>query len=180
MDKQITHGDDSMLQRVSLFLALMCVTGLIFAGEPDDTNPRWKGIDFSGEEVDFPAVLDNKPTVLIFWATWCPYCKAFMPYLGEIQKDYGADKIKIIAIDVFEDGEGDPAAYVAALGFPVIAVADGDEIAKAYAVRFTPGLIVVNGQGNVVWKRASTELPAGKTVAELWDEQVREQLDRLL
>ncbi len=180
MDKQITHGDDSMLQRVSLFLALMCVTGLIFAGEPDDTNPRWKGIDFSGAEVDFPAVLDNKPTVLIFWATWCPYCKAFMPYLGEIQKDYGADKIKIIAIDVFEDGEGDPAAYVAALGFPVIAVADGDEIAKDYAVRFTPGLIVVNGQGNVVWKRASTALPAGKTVAELWDEQVREQLDRLL
>ena len=169
-----------MLPRVSLFFALVCLTGLAFSGELDDTNPTWKGVDFSGAEVDFPAVLDDKPTVLIFWATWCPYCKAFMPFLGEIQKDYGADQINILAIDVFEDGEGDPAAYVEALGFPMIAVADGDEIAKVYSVRFTPGLMVIDGQGNIVWQRASTELPAGRTVAELWDEQVREQLDRLL
>lgn len=169
-----------MMQRFYLVLAVMCVTGLVSAAEPDDTYQSWKGVDFSGVEIDFPAVLDNKPTVLIFWATWCPYCKAFMPYVGEIQRDYSTDKINILAIDIFEDGESDPAAYVEALGFPVIAVADGDSIAKAYSVRFTPGLMVVDGQGNVVWKRESTELPAGKTVAELWDEQVREQLDRLL
>ena len=169
-----------MLLRVSLLLALICFAGPAFSSEPDETIPTWKGIDFSGAEVDFPAVLNNKPTVLIFWATWCPYCKAFMPSLGEIQKDYGADRINILAIDVFEDGEIDPAAYVETLGFPLIAVADGDEIAKVYSVRFTPGLMVVDGQGKTVWTRASTELPAGKTVAELWDEQVREQLDRLL
>lgn len=169
-----------MLLRVSLILALMCSAGQAFSSEPDDTNLTWKGVDFSGAEVDFPAVLDNKPTVLIFWATWCPYCKAFMPSLGEIQKDYGAEQINILAIDVFEDGELDPAAYVEGLGYPLISVADGDEIAKLYSVRFTPGLMVVDGQGNVVWTRASTDLPAGKTVAELWEEQVREQLDLLL
>ena len=103
-----------------------------------------------------------------------------MPYLGEIQRDYGAGKINVLAIDVFEDGEIDPAAYVEALGFPIIAVANGDAIAEAYSVRGTPGLMIVDGQGNIVWKRASTDLPAGKTVAELWAEQVREQLDRML
>ena len=103
-----------------------------------------------------------------------------MPVLGGIQKDYGAEQINILSIDVFEDGELDPAAYVETLGFPMIAVADGDEIAKVYSVRFTPGRMVVDGRGKTVWTRASTELPPGKTVAELWDEQVREQLDRLL
>ncbi len=169
-----------MLLRVSLLLALICFTGPAFSSEPDETIPTWTGVDFSGAEVDFPAVLDGKPAVLIFWATWCPYCKAFMPVLGDIQKDYGAEQINILSIDVFEDGELDPAAYVETLGFPMIAVADGDEIAKVYSVRFTPGLMVVDGQGKIVWTRASTELPPGKTVAELWDEQVREQLDRLL
>ena len=169
-----------MLLRVSLLLALICFTGPAFSSEPDEVIPTWKGVDFSGAEVDFPAVLDGKPTVLIFWATWCPYCKAFMPVLGGIQKDYGAEQINILSIDVFEDGELDPAAYVETLGFPMIAVADGDEVAKVYSVRFTPGLMVVDGQGKIVWTRASTELPPGKTVAELWDEQVREQLDRLL
>jgi hypothetical protein len=40
--------------------------------------------------------------------------------------------------------------------------------------------MIVDGNGNIAWKRASTDLPPGKSVAELWDEQVREQLDLLL
>jgi len=173
-------GDVATLRHLASVLTLFCVAVLATACGPDRPETIWKGTDFSGAEVDFPAVLRGKPTVLIFWATWCPYCQAFMPYLGEIQGDYGADKINVLAIDVFEDGEIDPAAYVEGLGFPIIAVANGDSIAEAYSVFGTPGLMIVDGQGNIVWKRESTDLPAGKTVAELWDEQVRAQLDQLL
>jgi len=73
----------------------------------------------------------------------------------------------------------DPAAYVEALGFPVIAVANGESIAEIYSVFGTPGLMILDGQGNLVWKRTSTDLPAGKTIAEIWAGQVREQLDQL-
>lgn len=142
--------------------------------------PPWTGTDYSGNEVSFPSVTAGKPAVLIFWATWCPYCKAFMPYLGQIQKDYGEERINIVAVNAKERGIGDPAAYVADLDFAVIAVADGDAIAEQYSVRFIPGLMIVDGNGIVAWKRASTDLPAGQTVAELWDSQVREQLDLLL
>jgi len=172
--------DGIMLPRFALVLAAFCMAGLAFAGEPGEANPGWRGTDFSGAEIDFPAVLQGKPTVLIFWATWCPYCRALMPYLGEIQRDYGEDKINILAIDVFEDGVVDPAAYVETLGFPLIAVANGEPIAEIYSVYGTPGLIILNGQGNLVWKRASTDQPAGKTIAEFWAGQVREQLDKLL
>ena len=71
-----------------------------------------------------------------------------MPYLGRIQKDYGKDKINILAINAKERGEGDPKAYVEMLGFPVIGVADGDTIAEDYSVRFIPGLMIVDGGGN--------------------------------
>ncbi len=169
-----------MLLRLASVLAVLCIAGLAFADEPVEANPGWRGTDFSGAEIDFPAVLQGKPTVLIFWATWCPYCSAFMPYLGEIQRDYGGDKINILAIDVFEDGVIDAAAYVEALGFPVIAVANGESIAEIYSVYGTPGLMILDGQGNLVWRRASTDLPAGKTIAEVWAGQVREQLDQLL
>ncbi len=40
--------------------------------------------------------------------------------------------------------------------------------------------MIIDRNGDIAWLRASTELPPGKTVAELWDEQVREQLDLLL
>lgn len=163
-----------------LILALLGAAMLAAACGPGKPETIWKGTDFAGAEVDFPAVLHAKPAVMVFWATWCPYCKAFMPYLGEIQRDYGTDKINILAIDIFEDGKMDPAAYIKSLGFPTIAVANGDSIAKAYSVRGTPDLIIVNGQGDIVWRRSSTDLPAGKTVSEYWSKQIREQLDRLL
>jgi len=180
MDDKNSTGCNAMFRKYAMFLALLSATVLAVGCGPSKPDTIWKGEDFSGAEVDFPAVLQDKPTVLIFWATWCPYCKAFMPYLGEIQRDYGTDKINILAIDVFEDGVLDPAAYVESLGFPMLAVANGDSIAEIYSVMGTPGLMIVDGQGNIVWKRGSTDLPAGKTVAELWAEQVREQLDRLL
>jgi thiol-disulfide isomerase/thioredoxin len=180
MNERCCSEDGIMLLRLASVLAVLCIAGLAFAGEPVEANPGWRGTDFSGAEIDFPAVLQGKPTVLIFWATWCPYCSAFMPYLGEIQRDYGGDKINILAIDVFEDGVIDAAAYVEALGFPVIAVANGESIAEIYSVYGTPGLMILDGQGNLVWRRVSTDLPAGKTIAEFWAGQVREQLNQLL
>jgi thiol-disulfide isomerase/thioredoxin len=169
-----------MLRRsimLGIALGWAITASAVDTGEP---APAWQGTDFAGETVVFPEVIAGKPSVMIFWATWCPYCKAFMPYLGQIQKDYGQDRINIIAINAKERGVGDPAAYVAGLDFTVIDVAEGDAIAEKYSVRFIPGLMIVDGDGNMAWKRASTDLPAGKTVAELWDDQVREQLDRLL
>ncbi len=165
----------SILLAILMFGATMAQA--IELGEP---APAFAGTDFSGNQVIFPSVIGGKPTVVIFWATWCPYCKAYMPYLGQIQKDYGDDKINILAINAKERGAGDPAAYVANLDFTVIGVAEGDGIAEKYSVKYIPGLMIVDGDGNIAWKRASTDLPPGKTVAELWDEQVREQLDLLL
>ena len=168
------------MHRLIMLAILMFGTTLANAVNQGEPAPTWTAIDFSGDEVAFPSVIAGKPTVMVFWATWCPYCRAFMPYLGQIQKDYGQDRINIIAINAKERGAGDPAAYVHALGFPVIGIADGDGIAEDYSVRFIPGLLIVDSDGDIAWKRASTELPAGKTVAELWDGQVREQLDLLL
>lgn len=168
------------MQRLALLTLLTFATTSVQAVEQGQQAPPFEGTDFSGNEMSFPSVIDGKPTVMIFWATWCPYCKAFMPYLGQIQRDYGDEEINIVAINAKERGEGDPKAYVEMLGFPVIGVADGDAIAETYSVKYIPGLMIIDGNGNIAWKRASTDLPPGKTVAELWDEQVREQLDLLL
>ena len=89
----------------------------------------------------------------MFWATWCPYCRAFMPYLAGIQKDYAAQGVKIVAINAKEDGRGDPKAYMQGLGFAPISVANGDAIAKSYGVEYIPGLLIVDGAGVVAYRR---------------------------
>ena len=156
------------------------LSGASSAVEKGDVAPRWHASDFDGGSVDFPAVTQGKPTVVVFWATWCPYCKAFMPHLKNIQADYAAYGVQIVAIDAKEDGAGDPHAYVRALGFKPIAVANGDAIADAYAIKYIPGVLIVDGKGVVAWRRPWTDLPAGQQVAELWDGQVRRALNELL
>ena len=161
-------------------MAVVLVSLTAHAVEQGDTAPHWQASKFDGSAVEFPALLDGKPTVLVFWATWCGYCKAFMPYLKDIQQDYGSDRINILTVNAKEDGAGDPAKYIADLGFPMIAVRDGDQIAADYGVEFIPGLMIIAPDGSVAYKRGWTELPAGDTVARFWSRQVRQALDRLL
>lgn len=150
------------------------------AVEQGDRAPAWMRADFDGRPIMFPGILEGRPAVMVFWATWCPYCKAFMPYLEGIHADYADAGVKIIAINAKEAGGEDPKAYADSLGFPVVAVRDGDAIAEAYDVEFIPGLMILGGDGVVTWRRAWTDLPAGREVAEFWASQVREQLDALL
>lgn len=164
----------------TLTVAVVLSAGVAAGVERGAAAPEWSAVDFSGRPVQFPDESAGQPAVVLFWATWCPYCRAFMPYLKQIQADYAQAGVGVIAINAKERGRGDPEAYVDSLGFPMIAVPDGDEIAEAYAVEFIPGLFVIDGDGIVVYRRGWTDLPAGTTVAELWDGQVRAALDGLV
>lgn len=169
-------------------LNLVAVGLLVLATSPQtravgagDEAPPWQGTDLISErKIAFPQVLDGKPAVLVFWATWCPYCKAFMPYAGEIQQQYSEQGVKIISFNAKERDAGDPRAYSRSLGFELLAIADADAIADAYDVKFIPGLMVVDGDGKVTYRRGWTDLPAGSKVAAQWAEEVRGALDALL
>jgi cytochrome c biogenesis protein CcmG/thiol:disulfide interchange protein DsbE len=169
-----------MFKRFVLFVAVICMSGSVLAVEAGDVAPAFVGADEFGKEVRFPDVIDGKPTIMVFWATWCPYCKAFMPFLEQIQKDYGDDKINVVLINHKERGEGDPVAYTKSLDFSVISVMEGDPIGDAYTVDFIPGLMIAGADGRIAWKRKSTDLPAGRKIGEFWDMKVREQLDKML
>jgi len=147
-----------------------------------DTAPAWEGTTFEGETYSFPAMARGKPTVVIFWASWCSYCKAFMPYLKKVEQEYGTDFIEIVAVNMKEEqeGESDPKAYIENTGIALTAIQAGDEIAAAYNVRFVPGLMVLGDDGAVLYRRGMSKLPAGQEIAELWYENVRAALDQEL
>lgn len=169
-----------MIRRIVYLTFLLCFSVSAVAVTAGDVAPAFTGKDESGQTVSFPELIDGKPTVMVYWATWCGYCKAFMPYLAEIQRDYGDEKINVVIINHKERGAGDPVAYVNALDFEYTAVLDGDSIGDAYKIDFIPGLLIIDERGSVAWRRKSTDLPAGRQVAEYWDSQVRQQLDTML
>ena len=102
-----------------------------------------------------------------------------MPYAKKIESDYREKGVKIITFNTKERGRGDPAAYVESLDFPLIAIENADAIGDLYDIPFIPGLLVVDETGQIAYRRKSTNLPAGKTVSQQWDAEVRTVLDQL-
>ena len=171
----------SVITKVAVVMAAAVLfTAPASATFEGDIAPEWTGTTFQGEAYSFPEMVEEKPTVIIFWASWCSYCKAFMPYLKKIEQEYGTDFIQIVAINMKEEqeGESDPAAYIENTGIELTAIKDGDEIAAAYNVRFVPGLMVIGDDGEVLYRRGMSRLPAGEEVAQLWYEKVRAALDQ--
>ena len=84
-----------------------------------------------------------------------------MPYAGQLQQEFADAGVQIIALNAKERGRGDPRAYVESLGFPTVAIADADAIAARYGVEYIPGLMVVDGDGMLVYQRGCTVARAG-------------------
>ena len=162
-------------------IALTATTLPAWGVQAGDEAPPWVGMDAGDRAVSFPDVLNGSPAVMVFWATWCPYCKAFMPYLEPILDDYSDRGVQVIAVNTREDeSDGDPGAYLEDLGFPLMGILEGDAIAADYNVHFIPGLMVVDGSGTVSWRRESTDLPPGDVLSEFWSAEVRAALDAAL
>ena len=168
---------------LTVVLAIVLATMLAYSNAANaamegDRAPDWSLVSISGKNVAFPQAAGGKPSIILFWATWCPYCKALMPYLEEIRKQYESQQVQVFAINIKEDG--DPVAFAADNEYDFVYLLNGDAIAERYTARYTPGLFVVDADGRIVYRRKSTELPPGRKVAEFWAERVTAELDGLL
>ena len=163
-----------------LFVALSLASTSVWAVKAGDKAPQWTGIDTAGEAYTFPAADPGKTTVLVFWATWCPYCQAFMPNLAAIERDYAARGVQVVAVNAKERGAGDPREYMEKNGYGFRTIVEGDGIAASYDVKFIPGLMIVDASGTVIWRRKSTNMKPGKSVADFWEGQVRAALEKSL
>jgi thiol-disulfide isomerase/thioredoxin len=117
------------------------------------TAPDWSLKAKGGETIDYYQDSDNKVSVILFWATWCPYCATLMPHLEVIFRKYRNKGLKFYAIDIYEDGKLNPVEYFESREFTYTLLLEGDEIANQYGVKGTPGLYVVDKDKKIIYKR---------------------------
>ena len=72
----------------------VAATTLIHAG---DMAPDFTVEMLDGSSVTLSA-LQGKPTLLIFWATWCPPCREELAHLQEGVIDLYGDKINVLPV----------------------------------------------------------------------------------
>ncbi len=97
-------------------VALFVLQGCGLSARDIDSNPREANGDFRGKGDPAPdfALLDlegNQVTLsefrgsavfINFWATWCPPCRAEMPEIEALHREYRDQGVVVIGIDIAE------------------------------------------------------------------------------
>lgn len=118
-----------------------------------DTAPDWSLLNKEGNAVGYYQDSNNQVSVILFWATWCPYCATLMPHLEVIYRKYKHKGLKFYAIDIFEDGKINPVEHFNNKEYTYTLLLDGDDVAKTYGVKGTPGLYVIDKDKKIIYKR---------------------------
>lgn len=142
----------------------------------------------AGETVTLPRRHDGID-IYLFWATWCPYCKAFMPHLQSIRDEYG-EAVTIYALQIRDDE--DPRPTIADNGFDFELIPNADAAMEPYGMRSTPGLVLVDGDGQIRFNLYDVVLQDPPGYAELgnrakaarrgpaWAARLRQEIDAIL
>jgi thiol-disulfide isomerase/thioredoxin len=113
--------------------------------------PAFSAKDLDGNTVstaDWP----GKVTLVTFWATWCPPCRAEIPQLIALQRQY-ADQLRVVGISVDESPADELKDFAEQSGINYPIVVATKEIARKFGgVPALPTSFLINRDGRVVQK----------------------------
>ena len=141
-------------------------TTLINAG---DVAPDFTVEMLDGSTVTLSA-LQGKPTLLIFWATWCPPCRLELSKLQEHIIDRYGDKINVLPISRGEE-RATVEDYISNMGYTFAIGLDGDQsIYNNYATNYIPRCFVIDANGKVLYSGVGYDEAIAKEVEESIEE----------
>jgi len=141
-----------------------------------------------GNKLELPAD-QNGIGIYLFWASWCPYCRALMPHLQSLEDEFGSE-VTVYALN-FRDQQ-DPQAYLAQHGFDFTLLPKADPVAEQWGVQGTPGLFIIDRNGRVrfnLYDVLATNPPGFEELdhtqraqrrAPFWAARIRESLDEVM
>ena len=111
------------------------------------------------------ASLEGSPTVLWFWAPWCPTCRAQSPHVSELAEAYDG-KVEVIGVGGLDDAAAinDLAARIP----HVTHVVDPDgEVWKHFGVTAQSSYTVIDRDGQILSERYLDDGEINELVARL-------------
>lgn len=92
-------------------LPIILILGLVLAGcssgfeslvaRVGEPGPDFELEDLRGQTISLRN-LRGSPVMLNFWATWCPACRAEMPYLQQTYEEWSDKGLVLLAINIGE------------------------------------------------------------------------------
>ncbi|MGP3999091.1 redoxin domain-containing protein [Streptomyces sp. 8N706] len=131
-------------------------------GDPDPQALQFTATTVDGKPFDAKTLV-GKPTVLWFWAPWCPKCKAQASETAKVAADY-AGKANVVGVAGLDKNAAmkDFVADTGTSAFPHLSDEQG-EVWKRFKVTEQSRYVILDKDGKTVYEGV---LPAGQGLAE--------------
>jgi len=96
------------------------------------------------------ADLTGRPALVSFFATWCPTCRAEMPALARLHREFRETELTFLLINY---GEGARAVEAFAAEFAIelpVLLDPQEKVGDALGVRFLPTHVLIGRRGEVL------------------------------
>lgn len=124
-----------------------------------------------GKQVDIKDMISTEgPTVISFWATWCKPCikelTAFADYAIDLEDEFGA---KVLAVSIDDTrNSARVAPLVQGQGWDYTVLLDeNQDLKRNLGIVNVPFTLVLNSEGEVVWKHSGYSPGDEETLAEV-------------
>ena len=121
--------------------------------KPGAQAPDFTLQDLQGNPVSLSSFRGRK-VVLVFWASWCPDCRAELPELQALHAAADPEQVAFVSVSFDRTLEA-LQRYARENSLPGVQLYDPagmreSAIGKAYHVKWIPSLYVLDAQGNVL------------------------------
>lgn len=116
----------------------------------------------------------GKPVVINFWATWCPYCLAEMPFFNLMADEY-ADRVQFMMVDLadgYRETVEKAADYIESFGYTFPVFYDLNGASAAFTYMGIPVTLLVDSEGRL--SRGFIGMADEATLRELLEEMIGE------
>lgn len=182
-DKELERGSRTPVWQWALLgclvvvLAGVFVAGTVLIGQGEDGRvadfaeaggpPELAGPTLDGDQASL-SDSEGEPVLVVFWAHWCPHCRAEMPVLQGLHEDGKIDMLTVttaIAPGAGPAGYRTPEEFVESIGLTAPALVDPKgEHAEGWRVEAFPTLYFVDSEGQVA-EVMSGEVPEQDVLA---------------
>lgn len=123
---------------------------LIAKGQP---VPDFTLNDISGKSVKL-SDFRGKTVLLLFWASWCPDCRAEIPQIKAMHTLVNPDKVVFVSVS-FDREKSTWEQFVPENNLPGVQLFDPEgmkesKIGEAFHIKWIPSMYVIDPQGKVV------------------------------
>ncbi len=149
----------------------LCLNPVQAAVPNGSTDKTWQLDDAWGQPYAFPDT-DKQVHVLVFWASWCPYCHKLMPEVEALYQQLPQEKVEFLAINAWDSA--DPEAFMMEHDYQFPVLVHGETIAPLYGIKAVPEVLVFDQDINIVYRRRTGQ--SAREVASAMAEKISAML----